>query len=97
MRYMIILLLLLHDFQILPQISLLYAHTHITDIQHTNLYFKYLSNPIFILLQLETKYKEYQVIPGLQNLDFPAKILRGVLEVGSWSHFYPVFSYFLEF
>lgn len=30
--------------------------------------------------ELETKYKEHQVIPGLQSLDFPAKILRGVLE-----------------
>ncbi|KZV44505.1 Acetyl-CoA carboxylase 1 isoform 1 [Dorcoceras hygrometricum] len=30
--------------------------------------------------ELETKYKEYERIPNMQNVDFPAKNLRGVLE-----------------
>ncbi|XP_075516776.1 acetyl-CoA carboxylase 1-like [Primulina tabacum] len=30
--------------------------------------------------ELETKYKEYEGIPNMQNVDFPAKNLRGVLE-----------------
>lgn len=33
------------------------------------------------LLQLEAKFKEYEGISSLQNVDFPARILRGVLEV----------------
>lgn len=49
-----------------------------------------------ILFQLETKYKEYQVIPGSQNVDFPAKILRGVLEVGWWSYFNPFIQLYPE-
>lgn len=32
------------------------------------------------LLQLEAKFKEYEGISSLQNVDFPARILRGVLE-----------------
>lgn len=33
--------------------------------------------------QLEAKYKEYEGILNFQNIDFPAKNLRGVLEVNS--------------
>lgn len=34
------------------------------------------------ILQLEAKYKEFEGIFSLQNVDFPARILRGVIEVG---------------
>lgn len=33
------------------------------------------------LLQLEAKFKEYEGISSLQTVDFPARILKGVLEV----------------
>lgn len=35
--------------------------------------------------QLETSYKEFEGIATMQNADFPAKVLRGILEVGDWS------------
>lgn len=91
------LLLLLHVFHILHQISLLYAHSHLNWYTTHKFIFHMFMYSDFILFQLETKYKEYQAIPGLQNLDFPAKILRGVLEVGSWSYFYPFVQLYMEF
>lgn len=39
-----------------------------------------------ILLQLEAKFKEYEGISNLQTIDFPARILRGVLEVSLLLH-----------
>lgn len=34
-------------------------------------------------MQLDAKYKEYETISTFQkNTDFPARLLRGVLEVG---------------
>lgn len=33
------------------------------------------------LYQLESKYKEFEGISNAQNVDFPARLLRGVLEV----------------
>lgn len=38
------------------------------------------------LFQLESKYREFEGISSPQNNDFPAKLLRGVLEVSSFSH-----------
>lgn len=37
--------------------------------------------------QLETRFKEFEGIANMQNVDFPAKVLRGILEVGYWSLF----------
>ncbi|POO04043.1 Pyruvate carboxylase [Trema orientale] len=31
--------------------------------------------------ELESKYREFEAIPSSQNVDFPAKLLRGILEV----------------
>ncbi|MCE3050602.1 Acetyl-CoA Carboxylase [Datura stramonium] len=37
--------------------------------------------------ELEAKFKEYEGISSLQTVDFPARVLRGVLEVSLLPHF----------
>jgi acetyl-CoA carboxylase/biotin carboxylase 1 len=34
-----------------------------------------------VVSQLEAKYKEIESISTTQNIDFPAKLLKGILEV----------------
>lgn len=45
---------------------------------------------LFANSQLETSYKEFEGIANMQNVDFPAKVLRGILEVCYWSLFIDV-------
>lgn len=47
-------------------------------------------------LQLETSYKEFEGIANMQNADFPAKVLRGILEVGYGSLFIDVHGSFFS-
>lgn len=49
-------------------------------------------------VQLESKYKEFEAISSTLNVDFPAKLLRGILEVSAFiSHLSTVFLLFFVF
>ena len=37
----------------------------------------------YVVFQLESKYKEFEGISSSQIVDFPAKLLKGILEVSS--------------
>lgn len=48
-----------------------------------------------MIYQLESKYKEFEGISSSQNVDFPAKLLRGILEVSFFFYHVRLISFVL--
>lgn len=48
-----------------------------------------------MIYQLDSKFKEFEGIPSSQNVDFPAKLLRGILEVSFYLYYVKFISFFL--
>lgn len=48
-----------------------------------------------MIYQLESKYKEFEGISSSQIVDFPAKLLRGILEVSFFSYHVRLISFVL--